>query len=98
MGLLTAGSIGRKAESVRQAINKLNKTLAACAIAEPDGKLQEQHTENSLQRIEANSPLLIDVLKRMSEVHYHRFCELGMGIPTVVKMRWAGLNHRPRSV
>jgi hypothetical protein len=86
MGLIGAGSIGSKAESARQAINKSNKTLAACAAAEPDGKLQDEHIQSVLQRIETDISLLLDVLKRMSVVHYHRFCELGMGLPTIVKV------------
>lgn len=86
MGLIGAGSIGVKAESARQAINKSNQTLAACAAAEPDGKLQKEQIESVLQRIEAEISLLLDVLKRMSVVHYVRFCELGMGLPTIVKV------------
>jgi hypothetical protein len=86
MGIIGAGSIGGKAEAARQAINKSNKTLAACATAEPDGKMKKEHTESVVQRVEDNLPLLLDVLKRMSAVHYHRFCEIGMGLPTVVKI------------
>lgn len=86
MGLIGAGSIGGKAESARQAINKSNKTLVACAAAEPDGKLQKEQVESVLQRIETDISLLLDVLNRMSVVHYVRFCELGMGLPTIVKV------------
>ncbi|KAL1874591.1 hypothetical protein Plec18167_005823 [Paecilomyces lecythidis] len=85
LGILGAGSIGARAESVRQAINKLNKAMAACAAAESDGKMQEYQIESVLHRIEINSPLLIGVLERMGTVHFHRFRELGMGLPTIVK-------------
>lgn len=86
MGLIGAGSIGGKAESARQAINKSEKTLAACAAAEPDGKLRKEQVEHVLQRVDDNLSLLLDVLQRMSAVHYGRFCELGMGLPTIVKV------------
>lgn len=86
MGFVGAGSIGGKAEYARQSINKSTKTLAACAAAEPDGKLQKGHIESVLQRIGANISLLFGILKRMSVVHYHRFCELGMGLPSIVKV------------
>lgn len=85
MGVLGACSIGMKAEAVRQAIERLSKALTDCASTEPDGKMQHGQVESMMERIDANSPLLIDVLRRLSEVHFHRFCQLGMGLPTVVK-------------
>lgn len=74
-----------KSESVRQATEKLNKALADCAAAEPDGKLQHSQAESVVERIDTSSPFLMDVLYRLSEVHFQRFCQLGMGLPTVVK-------------
>ena len=63
IGLIGAGSIGGKAESARQAINKSNKTLVACAAAEPDGKLQKEQVESILQRVETDISLLLDVAR-----------------------------------
>jgi hypothetical protein len=85
MGIIGAGSIGSKAESVRQAINKLNKTMTNCAANEPDNKMQDTQIESVLLRIENNISLLIDVLDRMGAVYFDRFCEMGMGLPTIVK-------------
>lgn len=86
MGLIGAGFIGGKAESTRQAIDKSEKTMTACTAAELDGKMQDKQVESILQRIEAYISLLLEVLKRMSAVHYTRFCELGMGLPTTVNI------------
>lgn len=86
MGLIGAGFIGGRAESVRQAITKSDKALKACAEAEDGGKMYDEHVESVLKRLEDNLWLLLDGLKRISVVHYDRFCELGMGLPSVVKV------------
>lgn len=86
MGIRGAGSIGRKAEAVRQAINRSTKTLNACAIAEDHGKMRNGHVESILQRAEDNLFFLLDGLKRISVGYYDSFCELGMGLPGIVKI------------
>ena len=86
MGIIGAGFIGGKAESVRQAINKSTTALKSCAMAEDSGKMFHEHVESVLKRVEDNLWLLLDGLKRISVVHYNRFCELGMGLPSVVKV------------
>lgn len=86
MGIIGAGSIGGKAESIRQAINKSTKALNACAVAEDDGKMKNEHVESILQRAEDHLSLLLDAMKRISVVYYDRFCELGMGLPEIVKI------------
>lgn len=86
MSLIGAGFIGGKAESVRQAINSSSNALDACAAAEPDGMLKREHVDHVLQRIDKDLYLLLDGLNRISAVYYDRFCELGMGLPRVVKV------------
>lgn len=86
MGLVGAGFIGGRAESVRQCVNKSDKALRACGEAEDGGKMFDEHIESVVKRVEDNLWLLLDGLKRISVVHYKRFCELGMGLPSVVKI------------
>lgn len=86
MGLVGAGLIGGRAESVRQCVNKSDKALRACGEAEDGGKMYDEHVESVVTRIEDNLWLLLDGLTRISVVHYKRFCELGMGLPSVVKI------------
>ncbi|KAF4443588.1 hypothetical protein FACUT_1225 [Fusarium acutatum] len=85
LGILGAGSIGVKAESVRKAIDRLKNAVLSCAAAESDGKMQYKQVESVVERLDNSNPLFVTVLERLSEVHFHHFHEIGMGIPTVVK-------------
>ena len=54
MGIIGGESIGRKVESIRQAINRPTKTINYCAMAEDDGKMRNEHVESILQLGENN--------------------------------------------
>lgn len=85
MGILGAGAFGRKAEFTRKAIDKLTDAIAACAAAQPDGRLQRGQVESVMQRIDANSDLMVGVLEKVSTDYYRRFRQIGMGVPSIVK-------------
>lgn len=86
MGVIGAGKIGGRAEAVRQGINKSNKTLEACADAEPDLKMKPEQVASILERVEKNLSFLLDGLERISVLYYDRFVELGMGLTSIVSM------------
>ncbi|KAJ5104817.1 hypothetical protein NUU61_002164 [Penicillium alfredii] len=85
MSIIGAGFIGAKAEKVRQQITKSTKTLRDCAAAEDNGMFDE-HVESVLKRAEDNIGPLLGGLERIGTVHYNRFCEIGMGLPSIVEV------------
>ncbi|PWN92593.1 hypothetical protein FA10DRAFT_293363 [Acaromyces ingoldii] len=86
LGIIGAGTIGAKAENVRMGINSAAAAIKATA-KDNGGKLSDKEAleiHDFFQEKMIN--LIQETLHRMSTVHYKRFCELGMGIPSVVKM------------
>lgn len=55
------------------------------AAVESGGKMLHEQVERVVKRLDDDTPLFVTVLEKLSKVHFHRFCEIGMGIHAVVK-------------